>query len=158
MPTAFFYALAICVVAAALEGVFAGSGVKQRLAQVHVPRFALPLRGWILVAIFYYVICFVVFFRLFSLPESTSLRDAAVVLLGAIMFVNGLWNYFFFRSRNLFHAFLIGLPYALAAIVLFILLLRIDRTAAWWLLPYLLYLPYATTLGYRMWKLNRPAS
>ncbi len=49
---------------------------------------------------------------------------------------------------------MIGLPYALAALVLFALLLRLDRIAAWWLLPYLLYLPYAGIWGYRLWKLN----
>jgi tryptophan-rich sensory protein len=41
---------------------------------------------------------------------------------------------------------------------LFILLLRLDRTAAWWLLPYVLYLVYANAWGYLLWKLNRPSA
>lgn len=38
--------------------------------------------------------------------------------------------------------------------MLFVLLLQIDRVTAFWLSPYLLYLFYAATFGYRVWKLN----
>lgn len=72
------------------------------------------------------------------------------------MLINAIWNYFFFRTRNLFHAFVIGFPYGLIALVLFLLLLRLDRTSACYLLPYLLYLIYAGTLGYDLWKRNPP--
>jgi tryptophan-rich sensory protein len=49
---------------------------------------------------------------------------------------------------------LIGLPYSLIAVMLFALLLRIDKLAAFFLLPYLVYLFYANAFGYRVWKLN----
>ena len=104
----------------------------------------------------YYVICFSVLYRLFLLPSSPG-RTAAFAMIGAIMFVNALWDYFFFRTRNLFHAYLLGLPYGALAISLFLLLLlRLDRIAAWCLFPYLLYLFYANVWSYRTWKLNRP--
>jgi tryptophan-rich sensory protein len=35
-----------------------------------------------------------------------------------------------------------------------LLLLRVYRTAAWCLLPYILYLFYANIWGYYIWKLN----
>ena len=153
---ALFFSLAMCVIAAALEGVLAGGGIRQRLAELRTPNYALPLWGWVIVAIFYYLMCFAVLYRLFSLPDTLPSRDVAIALLGVIMFVNALWNYFFFRTRNLFHAFAIGIPYAVAALVLFALLLRVDRTSAWYLLPYLLYLPYGGMLTYQLWKLNPP--
>ena len=155
---ALLYSLGFCVVAAALEGVFAGSGIKQRLAELRSPRYALPLWGWVIVGVLYYVICFAVLYRLFSLPSALALRNSAIGLLGGIMLVNALWNYFFFRTRNLFHAFAIGLPYIVAVLVLFALLLWLDLLAAWCLLAYLLYLPYASLLVYRMWKLNPPGA
>jgi tryptophan-rich sensory protein len=74
------------------------------------------------------------------------------------MFINALWNYFFFRTRNLFHAYLLGFPYSTIALSLFLLLLlRVDRIAAWCFLPYILYLFYAGVFGYRVWKLNPQA-
>ena len=47
-------ALGICVVSVALEGVFAGSGIKQRLSELRAPRFTPPLWGWIVVGLCYY--------------------------------------------------------------------------------------------------------
>ena len=132
----------------------AGSGIKQRLANLRTPSYAIPFWGWIVIGAFYYLICFTVLYRLFLLPP-TPVRSAAFVLLGAMMFINVLWNYFFFRTRNLFHAYLLGLPYSGIAFSLFLLLLlRVDRIAAGCLLPYLIYLCYANFWGYRIWRLN----
>jgi translocator protein len=145
-----------CAFGAALEGFFAGSGIKQRLATLRLPSYAVPFGGWMVIGALYYLICFSVLYRLFLLPSSPG-RNAAFALIGAFMFINALWNYFFFRTRNLFHAYLLGLPYGVIAISLFLLLLlRLDRTAAWFLLPYLLYLFYGNFWGYRIWKLNPP--
>jgi benzodiazapine receptor len=147
------YSLAICALGAALEGLFAGRGIRERLANIRAPSFAVPFRAWIVIGGLYYLICFVVLYRLFLVPPS-HVRNVAFVLLGALMFINALWNYFFFRTRNLFHAFLLGVPYSAIALSLFLVLLRIDRIAAWCLIPYLLYLFYASIWGYRIWKLN----
>lgn len=154
MTRAIIYSLVICAMGAALEGLFAGSGIKQRLASLRLPSYAVPFWGWMVIGGLYYVIFFLVLYRLFLLPPSPG-RTAAFALVGAILFVNALWNYFFFRTRNLFHAYLLGLPYGLFALSLFLLLLlRLDRMAAWCLLPYLLYLFYGNFWGYRIWKLN----
>jgi tryptophan-rich sensory protein len=154
MTRALIYSLSVCAVSVALEGVFAGSGIRQRLAKIRVPRYAPPLWGWIVIGAFYYVICFVVLYRLFSMAQPAPLRAWALALLGGMMFINALWNYFFFRRRNLFHAYVIGLPYSLIALVLFAVLLKLERFAALCLSPYLLYLFYASLFGYRVWRLN----
>jgi len=155
MMRAVIYSLAICTLGAALEGLFAGRGVKQRLASLRLPAYAVPFWGWMIIGGLYYVICFTVLYRLFLLPPVPG-RSAAFALVGTMMFINALWNYFFFRTRNLFHAYLLGIPYSVIAISLFLLLLlRLDHIAAWCLLPYLLYLFYGNFWGYRIWKLNR---
>jgi tryptophan-rich sensory protein len=145
--------LVVCAIGAALEGLFAGGGIKQRLGELRLPRYAVPFWGWIIIGVAYYAICFAILHRLFSLPPSSP-RNAAFGLLGLLMFINALWNYFFFRRRNLFHAFLLGLPYNVLAAVLFVVLWRMDRSAALWFAPYIFYLFYANVWGYRTWKLN----
>lgn len=154
MKTSLLYPFALCIVALALEGLCAGGGIRQRLAEVRTPRYVPPLWGWIVIGAFYYAMCFAVLYRLFLIAPDVALRNGALALVFALMLINALWNYFFFRTRNLFHAFLIGVPYTLVALGLACLLLRLDRVAAYWLAPYLLYLCYASMLGYRMWKLN----
>jgi tryptophan-rich sensory protein len=155
MARAILYSLVICALGAALEGLFAGKGIKHRLASLRLPSYAVPFWGWMVIGGLYYVICFSILYRLFLLSPSSS-RTAAFALICAFMFLNALWNYFFFRTRNLFHAYVLGLPYSVVAISLFLLLLlRLDGVAAWCLLPYLLYLFfYANLWGYRIWKLN----
>ena len=148
------YSFAVCGVSIALEGLFAGRGIKARLAGLRVPQYAPPLWGWVVIGAFYYLICFVVLYRLFSMSEAIPLRRWTLVFLFAMMLINALWNYFFFRTRNLFHAYVIGFPYALIAFALFVFLLHLDRPAAFCLLPYLFYLFYAGTFGYHIWKLN----
>jgi translocator protein len=158
MTRALIYSLAACAVSVALEALFAGGGIKARLTELRVPRYAPPLWGWIVIGAFYYVICFALLYRLLSLPVAGPSQRWALGLLGSIMFINALWNYFFFRTRNLFHAYLIGLPYGAIAFVLLAVLLRLDRPAAFCLLPYLLYLFYANAFGYRVWRLNQPTA
>jgi translocator protein len=148
------YALVGCAISVALEAVFAGGGIKQRLAELKVPKFTPPLWLWIVIGFVYYVICFTVLYRLFALPDGQPWRLQALWTLGALMFINACWNYFFFQTRNLFHAFLIGLPYVALAAVLFAMLLRVDDLAAWFFLPYTLYLVYASRFGYLVWRLN----
>ena len=157
ISAALIYSLAACALSIALESLFAGSGIKQRLAELQVPRFAPALWGWIAIGVFYYAVCFTILFRLFSMPAAVALRQWALVLLGGMMFINALWNYFFFRSRNLFHAFALSLPYSALAVGLFWMLLGLDRLAAWVLLPYILYLFYAGAFGYSVWRLNQAA-
>lgn len=83
------YSLAICALGAALEGLFAGSGIKQRLASLRLPSYAVPFWGWMVIGGLYYVVYFSVLYRLFLLPSSPE-RTAAFVLVGAIMFINAL--------------------------------------------------------------------
>ena len=155
MRQAIFYSVGLCLVSVALEGLFAGGGIRQRLAELRTPRFVPPLWGWIVIGVFYYLMCFAVLYRLFSLPPKSDLRNVALGLAIAMMLINALWNWFFFRTRNLFHAFLVGVPYNFVTLILFLSLLRADRVAAAWLAPYVVYLCYANAWGYRIWKLNQ---
>jgi tryptophan-rich sensory protein len=141
MGQPFLYSLGICVAGAVLEGLFAGRGVKLRLAELRLPRLAPPLWAWALIGLGYYAICFAVSYRLFTAPEPTALTYASLALLGGLMFVNAFWNYVFFRMRSPYHAFLLSVPYTLLAVSL-----------------YLAYLLFGNFWGYRVWKLNAPSS
>jgi tryptophan-rich sensory protein len=153
MTPALWYSLGLCVAGAVLEGLFAGRGVRQRLAKLRWPPYAIAFWGWMVVGALYYLICFAVAYRLFNLPTASA-RNTSLALLGGVMFINALWNCFFFRRRNLRQAYLLGIVYTAVACALFAMLLKVDGTAAWCFLPYVLYLNYANFWGRQLVKLN----
>jgi tryptophan-rich sensory protein len=142
------------VATATLEGILAGRGVRARFAELRLPRYSPPLPVWFAIGGLFYAVCFTVLYRLFRLPAS-GLRDVALGLIVGMMLVNAFWNFVFFRARKLFLSFFAFLPYGLMAVALFALTWKLDRVAAWSLLPYLVYLGYASAWGYALWSINR---
>ena len=82
-------------------------------------------------------------------------RERALTLYGAQLLFNFFWPQIFFNARK----------YGLALlwiVVLWVLVLltqrrfaRIDRTAGWLMLPYLLWVTFAAYLNAGVWYLNR---
>jgi len=158
-PMTTFYALiisfAICAVAAALEGACAGSNVKSYFATLRSPSYAAPLWVWYIIGIGYYVTFFFVLYRILAVNTDSILRPLTLSLVVFMMTANAVWNYVFFRARNLFVAFVSGSAAPVFDAALFICLLGLDRVAALFLVPYLLYRVYAVYWGYAVWKVNR---
>ncbi len=94
-------------------------------------------------------------FRLLRLDEDSILKTATLALILFMMAANALWNYLFFRARNLFVSFISGSLAPILDVTLFICLIQLDKTAAWALVPYLIYRLYAVWWGYGLWKMNR---
>ncbi|MBC8108644.1 MAG: tryptophan-rich sensory protein [Anaerolineae bacterium] len=153
--TAFAISLTVCLCAAVLEGLFAGRNVKATFASLRFPRYSPPLWAWILVGVVYYVLFFVIVFRILRTDQHELLAALCLVTATKMMFINAFWNLLFFRLRSVSLGLILGVPYAVMAIVLFVCLLQLDRVAAWTLSPYLVYLCYANYWGYGLWKLNR---
>ena len=148
-------ALVVCAAAAVAEGVAAGGDVTARFAELRLPPWSPPIAVWIGIGVAYYVMCFVILRRLFSKPlAGTVTGRLALVLIGAMMLANAAWGLLFFRLEDLRLSFLAFPPYAILTLALGAVLVRADRVAALVLLPYLLYLVYATWWGYRLWRLN----
>ncbi len=124
------YAALCCAVGVALEGVCAGADIRKRLAELRKPPFAPPLGVWIVIGVFYYAVCFVVLYRLFSVTSDAPFRFTAILLILLLMVINAAWNWFFFRTRNLLHALLLGVSYTVLASAVTILLFSTDRVAA----------------------------
>jgi translocator protein len=152
---AIFISIGACVMAAALEGVCAGRNVKAFYAELRFPRCSAPLWVWGIIGALYYLIFWFVLYRLLRLDSDSAFRRVALTLILFMMAVNALTNYVIFRARNLRLSFIIGNLFPFMDVTLFVCLLRLDRVAAWTLIPYLLYRIYAVRWGYGLWRLNR---
>lgn len=157
VTSAIFSSLGVCVVGAILEGLTAGNNVKPFFAKLRFPPYSAPLWAWYIIGALYYVICFVILYRLFRYSGATPLWNVAFTLILIVMATNALWNYIFFRAQSLFGAFLLGFPYTVVALGLFVCLIQFDEVAAWAFVPYLIYLIYAFWWSYGLLKLNSPS-
>jgi benzodiazapine receptor len=147
------FALAVCVFAAALEGLFAGKNIKPFLAKLRTPAYSPSLFVWSLIGVGYYAICFTILYRLFRDQTGSFVRDVALILLWIVMALNAFWNYTFFRLENLRLSFILSLVYGAIALVLFACLIWFDYITALVLLPYVLYMIYAYRWGHGLLKL-----
>ena len=154
MTKALLAALLVCAAAAALEGAFAGRGVRRRLDALKQPPGSPPFRFWVGIGLFYYFVCAVVLTRLFHLTRS-RLWWATFATILVLLFVNALWNLAFFRLGNLEATVRIHFAYAAVALASAVLLSRLDPVSAWVFAPYLIYLIYATWWMLSVRQLNR---
>lgn len=147
-------ALGICVLAAILEGICAGKNVKSFFATLSFPRYSAPLWLWSIIGGLYYIIFWFVLFRLFRLETDSSAKPIALALIVLMMIINALTNYIIFRAQNLRLSFVVGALFPLLDVSLFLCLLTLDPTAAWSLIPYLVYRIYGVWWGHSLWKAN----
>lgn len=148
--------LAICAVAALLEGVCAGKEVKPFFGSLKFPRYSAPLWVWSIIGGLYYVVFWFVLYRLFQLTPS-PVKYFAVLLITVMMIFNGLTNLIIFRAKNLRLSFIVGALFPILDLTLLSCLIRLDKVAAWALAPYLVYRVYGVWWGYGLWQLNKSA-
>jgi len=68
--------------------------------------------------------------------------------------LNAIWSPIFFGLKNLGLAFLIIMMMDTTLIIIIKRFLKIDRIAGYLLIPYLLWISFASLLNYSIWKLN----
>lgn len=146
--------LAICLGFVLLEGAFAGGDVAEKYAAMRLPPYSPPLWAWLIIGGMYYVVCFIVLYRLLHLSGQGWLRSVALCLTVLMMSINAAWNVVFFHTMDFQLAFLTLIPYTLVALALLVTLMKLDRGAAWVFSPYVLYLVYANVWGYGVWQAN----
>ena len=144
----------ICVTVAILEGALAGTGVRQRLAQLRMPPCSPPFALWLVIGFLFYAMCFVILRHVLSTGLVSSSQVFALVLTVVLLLANAFWSLLFFRWRDLRASFIAFVPYALLVAALVILLARTDPLGAILLSFYCIYLIYATRWGYHLWRLN----
>jgi tryptophan-rich sensory protein len=148
--------LVACAVAAGLEGICAGTGVKSFFARLKSPAYSPPLWVWYIIGGLYYVTFFIVLFRILTLGNRSALINITLTLVAALMVTNALWNYLFFRAQRLFASVVLTFLAPIMDGALLVCLIQLDGVAACSLIPYLLYRLYSLWWAYGLWNLNRP--
>jgi len=136
------------------EAIAAGKGAKATMRALKQPSWALPVVGWYVLGLLYYVVCWFVLYRVSNSALLNSMRKESLALMIAIMTANVCWNFIFLRHRRLALGFWYLLPYTFFVLVLLSMLARIDRQSELVFLAYVAYIPYAIGQTFRVWRLN----
>lgn len=85
-------------------------------------------------------------------PETQKMR--AMVTFAFQLFLNFMWSILFFKCHSPALAFIDITLLTIAILVTIGRFARMSKLAAWLLLPYLLWVCFATLLNYRIWSMN----
>lgn len=86
--------------------------------------------------------------------SKSSLAKIAVVLFFIHLVFNSLWSILFFGLQNPLLAFVEIIFLWILILILIFLFYKIDKRAAYLMVPYLLWVSFATVLNFYIWRLN----
>lgn len=101
-----------------------------------------------------YILMAVAFFRVLRLDSGTPGRRAAIAVFLAQLALNAAWSFAFFAAHSPLGGLVVILPLEALILLTIALFFRLDRIAAFCLVPYAAWVAFATYLNAGLWMLN----
>ena len=86
--------------------------------------------------------------------DNTTYKRRALLLYAVQLFINGLWSIIFFRLKLFLLAFITIIILIILTTYMIIEFYKINKTAAYLQIPYLMWLIFASILSYSVYILN----
>ena len=147
-------AIAICELTGILGSVFTASSVSTWYTTLIKPAFAPP--NWVFGPVWTTIFALMGVAAFLVWRAGLHRRDVRIALaIGVAQLVlNFLWSVIFFGLRNPGAAFVEIIILWLAILATMIAFARVSRTAAWLLVPYIVWVSFAAYLNYSIWIAN----
>jgi len=147
-------AIVICQLAGLVGSILTSTSVQTWYVTLQKPSFTPP--GWFIGTV--WIILYTLMGISLYLVWNKGLRNKRVknslYLFGLQLILNAVWSFLFFGLRSPFLG-LIEIVFLWVFIVLTILkFYKISRTAAWLLVPYIIWVSVALMLNFYIWGLN----
>lgn len=84
-----------------------------------------------------------------------TLKKKAYTIFSVQLFLNMLWSMIFFGAHEILSALVIVVLLWLAIIMNILAFYKISKSAGWLLVPYLLWVSFASILNFAVWMLNK---
>ena len=101
-----------------------------------------------------YVLMAFAVWRILRLPEASAARRLALTLFFAQMALNAAWSWMFFGANNPMLGVINIIPQFLVIVATVVAFYRLDRIAAWCLVPLAAWVAFASVLNIAIWRLN----
>lgn len=101
-----------------------------------------------------YVLMAFAVWRILHLPEASRARRLALILFFIQLALNAAWSWMFFGAHSPLLGVINIIPQFLVIIVTVIMFHRLDKLAAWCLVPLTAWVGFASVLNVAIWRLN----
>ncbi len=149
-----FSSIIICQLAGFIGSLFTTSSIPRWYANINKPSFNPP--NWVFAPVWttLYLIMGISLFLVWRTGLNEKEVKIAVAVFAFQLALNALWSFLFFGLESPFSAFIEIIFLWASILVSIILFLRISRIAGYLLIPYLLWVSFASVLNFAIWRLN----
>ncbi|NND79648.1 MAG: tryptophan-rich sensory protein [Maribacter sp.] len=147
-------AVSVCLLVGFLSGFATQSSVNDWFVTLNKPSFNPP--NWVFAPVWtlLYILMGVAAGLVWSKGFHHLWVKTALYHFGFQLLINASWSLVFFGLKKPFW----GLVVIISLLILLVLTIRwfriVSKTAAWLLVPYFLWVCFATALNYKIWELN----
>lgn len=148
-----FISVLLPVLVGAVSGFFTATGVGSWYKTINKPSWNPP--GWVFGPVWttLYILMGIALFLVWRTAESKT-RNTAIALFGVQLTLNFFWSFIFFDQQQIGWALMeIGVLWLFILFTIFAFA-KINKTAAWLLVPYISWVSFASILTYTIWRLN----
>lgn len=150
----FIFSIAICQIAGLVGSIFTTPAIPLWYASLAKPSFNPP--NWVFAPVWttlFLLMGIALYLVLREFPEKPSSKNALIAFAIQLALNTG-WSIMFFGLKSPLAGFIWIVILWLAILVTIITFSRITKTGAILLLPYILWVSFATILNFFIWRLN----
>lgn len=146
--------IVICEGVGIIAGIATRESVNTWYQLLNKPSFTPPNYLFAPVWIVLYFLMGISLFLIWKDGLDSKIKKFAFFFFLFHLFINGIWSFFFFKWQLLFYSFLVISFLWILIIITIILFYKVNKISAFLLIPYLLWVSYASILNYTIWRIN----
>ena len=149
-----FISILIPLLVGAISGFFTSSGVNGWFALANKPWFNPP--NWIFAPVWttLYILMGIALFLVWRANVAKTIKQTAIILFAVQLTLNFFWSFIFFKLQQPSWAFVEIILMWVAILLTILWFAKINKAAAWLLVPYISWVSFASVLNYSIWQLN----
>jgi tryptophan-rich sensory protein len=150
-----FLSILICLSAGAIGTIFTFSAIPTWYAALNKPVFSPPNYLFGPVWTILYILMGISVYLIYTKGLKTKKVRDAIYLFGIQLILNAIWSPIFFGLKNTLLALFVIIAMWIYIFRTILAFEKIERKAALLLVPYILWVSFATILNFSVWFLNR---
>jgi len=148
------FSIFICLFAGFIGSYFTTPAIPTWFATLQKPSFAPP--NWVFAPVWtsLYILMGISLFLVWQKGLENKTVKAAIYLFAGQLVLNALWSFVFFGLRSPLLGLIEIIILWIAILATILSFMKISRTAAYLLIPYILWVSFASIVNFSIWSLN----